>query len=338
MGEAKKKKLVKLDDVAQLAGVSQMTVSKVLRGTGRISEKTRTRVHAAADELGYVKNFLAGSLRSQTSSFVGVIIPSASNAIFAEILSGINEQLRPHGLNTLIGESLFDGKIEEELIKTMLSIQPAGLIICGGLKHTESSIKLLNLRHCPSVQLWSPDKGFGDTNIGPSHIEAGKLMARHFLKRGFNHIGYVGAELEKDLCAEIRHSAFTDTLQKAGKTIVEAIDPNMSRQAESGRELTRQLITQHPKTDAIFYLNDAMAIGGITWLYEQGISVPEQVAVAGFNGTSVRHSIRTQITTIDVPRHEIGTAAGNAIINLAAGKETPGAILSPISFIQGNTT
>nr|WP_067288814.1 LacI family DNA-binding transcriptional regulator [Marinobacterium profundum] len=338
MGEIKKKKLVKLDDVAQLAGVSRMTVSKVLRGAGSISEKTSARVLAAADELGYVKNFLAGSLKSQTSSFVGVIIPSASNAIFAEILSGINEQLRPHGLNTLIGESLFDGKIEEDLIRTMLSIQPLGMIICGGLNHTESAVKLLNFKHCPSVHLWRPDEDFGDVSIGPCHVEAGQLMAQHFLERDFKHVGYIGAELGKDLCAEIRHVAFVEALQAAGKTVVEVIDPNLPRQAESGRELTRQLMAKYPETDAIFYLNDAMAVGGTAWLCEQGIPVPGQVAVAGFNGTSIGHSIRTRITTVDLPRHGIGTAAGNAIIALAAGEKPQRIVRSPICLVQGNTT
>jgi len=338
MVEIKKTKLVKLDDVARLAGVSQMTVSKALRGTGRISEKTIARVHAAAEELGYVKNFMAGSLRTQTSSFVGVIIPSASNEIFAEILSGINDQLRPHGLNTLIGESLFDGKVEEELIRTMLSFKPVGLILCGGLHHTESTIKLLNLKHCPSVQLWSPDKNFCDANIGPSHAAVGQLMAQHFLERGYQHLGYIGAELGKDLCAEVRHKSFVETLQDAGKTVVEVIDPNIPRQPESGRELTRQLMEKHPKTDAIFYLNDAMAIGGTAWLYEQGISIPGQVAVAGFNGTSIGHTIRTKITTIDLSRHGIGMDAGNAIIQLAAGDETPLITQTPIRLVQGNTT
>ena len=123
-----RRKPVTLLEVAAKAGVSRMTVSKVLREVGNISDDTRQRVKQAADELGYLPNNLAGSLSSRKSRMVAVIIPSISDIVFSEVLSGVNAVLRPTGFQTFIGESGFDPETETELIRAMLSFRPAGIL------------------------------------------------------------------------------------------------------------------------------------------------------------------------------------------------------------------
>ena len=338
MSKGKPPQKVRLTEVAQRAGVSSMTVSKVLRGTGSISEKTSERVKQAADELGYVPNSLAGSLSSKKSTFVGVIIPSAGDVIFAEILSGINERLRPHGLNTLIGETLFDGVLEEEILRTMLSLQPAGLIINGGINRTERGKVLLERRNGPLIQIWDADDSCGDVNIGLSHRQAGRRMARHFLERGYRSIGYVGTELQKDICAHQRFLGFVERIEETGLSVTCEIETDLPRQASSGPVLTERLLQRAPETDAIFYLNDAMAVGALSWLHDAGVSVPGKLAVAGFNGTSLAHTIRTRVTTLDVPRRGIGEAAGQALTDILQGHDVaPHQRIDPV-FVAGNTS
>ncbi|AFL50682.1 HTH-type transcriptional regulator GntR [Sinorhizobium fredii USDA 257] len=331
-------KVITLHEVAVRAGVSRMTVSKVLRGAGNISAETRRRVKQAAEELGYLPNNLAGSLSSRKSRMVAVIIPSISDVVFSEVLSGINAMLRPQGFQTFIGESLFEPETETELIRAMLSFRPAGILLNGGMARSADAEKLLQQRNCPAIQLWDCDRRALDFSAGPSHEAAGRLVAKHFLERGLRRIGYVGAELDKDLCARRRHSALQSSLAAAGIDLVSVTCEDRPRQAVTGRFLTEQLMRTHPEIEAIHFLNDAMALGGLSYMHEAGLPVPERVSVVGFNGTSLANAVRTRLTTIDLPRTEIGEKAARALLQMIGEEPVPDAWQAPLELVQGNTT
>lgn len=338
MPETPKRPNITLADVAALAGVSRMTVSKVLRNTGSISADTRKKILNAVDELGYVKNSLAGFLSSQKNDIIGIIIPSASDIVFAEVLSGTNSVIRPKGMSTLIGETLFDPQIEYETLTTMLSLQPAGLIMVAGVDRLDKTRDLIAQRRCPLISIWDADNEAGDLTIGLSHRAAGDSLAQHFIEKGYRNIAYIGSELHLDICAKHRFEGFRDRLDAAGFTVRTEISDHAPRQAPSGRLLTEALIRHYPDTDAIGFLNDAMAIGGLSWLHENGIAVPERVAAAGFNGTSISQTIRTRLTTINVPRRSIGEAAAHALLRFIEGAEQVERPELDIQFIQGTTT
>ncbi len=324
---------VTISDVAERAGVSRMTVSKVLRNTGSIE-----RVIAAVEELGYVKNTLAGQLSSRKSTIIGVIIPSVSETVFAEMLSGINSIIRPLGLSTLIAESLFDPLLERDTVSSLLSMQPAGLIISGGIERSAETLALFDKRRCPLVSVWDSDVRIGDDTIGVSHYGAGEMMAEHFLQRGYRRIGYIGSELQLDICARNRLEGFRRYLSTHGCGVEHIVSETMPRQSSSGRVLTEHLLQTHPSISAIFYLNDAMATGGLQWLADKGYGSPTRVAVAGFNGTSIDQTIKTRLTTLDAPRREIGREAALSIMNLLDGKTGSTRQRLALRFVQGTTT
>ncbi|WP_018238431.1 LacI family DNA-binding transcriptional regulator [Ensifer sp. BR816] len=331
-------KVITLQDVAARAGVSRMTVSKVLRGAGNISAETRRRVKQAADELGYLPNNLAGSLSSRKSRMVAVIIPSISDIVFSEVLSGINATLRPRGLQTFIGESLFEPETETELIRAMLSFRPAGILLNGGTARSADAESLLARRTCPAIQLWDCDRRALDFSAGPSHEEAGRLVAGHFLERGLRRIAYVGAELKKDLCAGRRHLALKSSLAAAGIDLLSVTCEDRPRQAVTGRFLTEELMRMRPDVDAIHFLNDAMALGGLSYLHEIGLAVPDRISVVGFNGTSLANAVRTRLTTVDVPRTEIGEKAAQALLQMITEAPMVDSWQAPLELVQGNTT
>lgn len=330
--------MITLLDVAAKAGVSKMTVSKVLRNAGSISAETRQRVRQAADDLGYLPNSLAGSLSSRRNKLVAVIIPSISDIVFSEVLSGMNTVLRPMGFQTFIGESHFDPAIEADLIRAMLSLRPAGLLLNGGMARNADSESLLARRGCPAIQLWDCDNEGLDFSAGPSHDEAGRLVAGHFLERGLRRIAYIGAELEKDLCARRRYLSLQSSLAAAGVELASVISETAPRQALSGRQLTQELMRRHAGIEGIHFLNDAMALGGLSYLHEAGIPVPDQISVVGFNGTSIPNTVRTRLTTIDVPRGAIGEAAAQALLDMLAETETETVWRADLYLVQGNTT
>jgi len=336
--EGKGRRVVTLRDVAQRAGVSTMTASKVMRGAGSISEKTRQNVRQAAHELGYLPNSLAGSLSSRKSRMVAVIIPSIADVVFSEVLSGVNSVLRPRGFQTFIGESLFDPAIETDLLREMLSFRPAGLLLNGGTMRSLDAQSLLERRNCPVIRLWDSDHAEHDFSAGLSHEEAGRLVAEHLLERNMRRIAYVGAELNRDLCARRRYLALQSGLRAKGIDLISMTSESMPRQAETGRVLTGKLVETHPQIEAIHFLNDAMALGGLSYLHEVGIRVPDRVSVVGFNGTSLANAVRTRLTTVDVPRMEIGSVAARALLQMLSGERVEGRWEAPLRVVQGNTT
>lgn len=329
---------VTIADVARRAGVSPMTVSKVLRDTGRVGADTRARVKRAADELGYVPNGLAGALAARSTPIVGVLIPSVSDGVYAQVLAGINAVLRPRGVQTFIGETFFNPELETALLRTMLPFRPTGLILAGGIARTPAADRLLARRNTPAVQIWDGDSPGLDATVGLSHQEAGCMAARHFLTLGVRHCAYVGAQLEADICARRRLLGFRETLAQAGVELVEITDPDLPRQADTGRDLTERLLARGARVDAVHYLNDAMALGGLRALFAAGVRVPTDVSVMGFNGTSCATSVRTRLTTLDLPREDIGRNAAECILALRDGAVPPPPLLIVPRLVQGNTT
>ncbi|MFK8083685.1 MAG: LacI family DNA-binding transcriptional regulator [Granulosicoccus sp.] len=325
-------------DVARLAGVSVMTVSRALSGTSRISPDTKERIRIAMDELGYVYNTVAGSLRNQSSAMVAVVIPSVNDLVFGEILSGINSVLRPKGYFTTIGESFFDPEEESKVVKSLLAMQPAGIMLTGGIHHKPELLEMLKKRKCPILQMWDTDNLDFDYHVGPSQIEAGKMVADHFIEKAFQNVAYIGAELSKDVCADQRFQTFRSCLFEAGIPVEAETDDKLPRQPESGKILTERLLTRCPNIRAIHYLNDPMALGGLSYLAANGLSAPTDIAVAGFNGSTQKFSIRTKLTTVDVPKYEIGSVSGEKLLALLDNAESGEFSRSTLRLIRGDTT
>jgi LacI family gluconate utilization system Gnt-I transcriptional repressor len=195
------------------------------------------------------------------------------------------------------------------------------------------------LRKCGlrPVQLWDGDHPGPNVTVGLSHIGAGRAAARICLEAGFRTACYVGAELQNDLCAARRKEGFVDTLRDGGIACQIITDPNLARVAQGGRVLTERLISESEMPDVIYYLNDAMATGGLQALFAAGVSVPRDVSVIGFNGTSLQHAIRTRLTTFEVSLREIGEHAARAAIAAAADNDATQSSIFVPQLVRGNT-
>ena len=161
-----------LRDVSEATGVSEMTVSRVLRNRGDVSEKTRQKVLDAAKELGYVPNKIAGALASKRVNLVAVIIPSLSNMVFPEVLTGINRVLEHTELQPVVGVTDYQPEKEEKVLYEMLSWRPSGVIIAG-LEHTDAARAMLQAAGIPVVEIMDTDGKCVDAMVGISHRRAG---------------------------------------------------------------------------------------------------------------------------------------------------------------------
>ncbi|MEC7962584.1 MAG: LacI family DNA-binding transcriptional regulator, partial [Pseudomonadota bacterium] len=161
-----------LRDVSEASGVSEMTVSRVLRNRSDVSQATREKVLQAAKQLGYVPNKIAGALASQRVNLVGVIIPSMSNMVFPEVMTGISRVLEDTDLQPVVGITDYMPEKEEKVLYEMLSWRPSGVIIAG-LEHSEASRAMLRAAGIPVVEIMDVDGDPIDAMVGISHRRAG---------------------------------------------------------------------------------------------------------------------------------------------------------------------
>lgn len=311
-----------LRDVSEASGVSEMTVSRVLRNRGDVSETTRQRVLEAAKTLGYVPNKIAGALASQRVNLVAVIIPSMSNMVFPEVLTGISAVLDETGLQPVVGITGYKPEKEEKVLYEMLSWRPSGVIIAG-LEHSDASRAMLRASGIPVVEIMDVDGTPVDSVVGISHRRAGQQMAQAIIKAGYQHIAFLGTKMLLDHRARKRFEGFTETLAKAGIEVEDQEFYSGGSALAKGREMTRDVLDRSPDLDFIYYSNDLIGAGGLLYLMEQGIDIPGRMGLAGFNGVNLLKGLPRELASMDSCRQEIGRKAAEII---AARAESENAI------------
>lgn len=303
----------KLRDVAKLANVSEMTASRALRRVGDVSAATRKKVEAAALAIGYVPNKLAGNLASRTSNLVGVIVPSLSSFVFPEVLNGISVTLEGSGLQPVTGVTDYDLEKEEAVIRQMLSWRPRGLIIAG-LEHSEGARKILRASNVPIVEIMDVDGEPIQYCVGISHVRAGRDMARKLVENGYRRIAFIGTKMPKDFRAQKRLDGFMAGLSEAGLSLCAQQLYTGGSSIENGRTLTARLLREHPEVDCIYYSSDVMSVGGLMHCLAEGISVPDDLALAGFNNLEILNGLPRKLATTDAHRYAIGKQAAALIL------------------------
>lgn len=290
-----------------------MTVSRVLRNKGDVSEKTRAKVQEAAKRLGYVPNKIAGALASNRVNLVAVVIPSLKNMVFPEVLSGVSEAFEGSPLQPVVGVTDYTPEKEEKVLFEMLSWRPSGVIIAG-LEHSEASQAMLAQAGCPVVEIMDTDGEPIDSCVGISHRRAGRQMADEILKAGYRRIGFLGSKMPLDHRARKRFEGFTSTLGKAGLEIADREFYSGGSALAKGREMTAQLLARTPDIDFMYYSNDMIGAGGLLYLLDKGIAVPGQIGLAGFNGVELLEGLPRRLATMDACRREIGQRAARIIL------------------------
>ena len=307
-----------LRDVSEASGVSEMTVSRVLRASGDVSQATREKVLLAAKELGYVPNKIAGALASKRVSLIAVIIPSMSNMVFPEVMMGINDKLEETNLQPVVGITDYLPVKEEKVLFQMLSWRPSGVIIAG-LEHSDASRRMLESSGIPIVEIMDVDGTPIDCAVGISHRRAGRKMGEEIIRSGYKKIGFMGTKMPLDHRARKRFEGFTESLAKAGIEISDQEFYSGGSALAKGRDMTRDMLMRSPDLDFLYYSNDMISAGGLLYLLEQGIDIPEKIGLAGFNGVDLLQGLPVELATMDACRKEVGQAAAKIICDKLDG-------------------
>jgi len=310
---------ITLDAVAAEAGVSRITASRALRGERSVASGLVERVQAAATLLGYVPDPAARALASARSNTVAVLVPLLSNNLFVDLLEAVHRTLHPAGYQILIGVTHYRPDEEEALLSSYLAQRPAGLLLTG-FDRTESARKLIEASGVPAVYLMETSGNADTYCVGFSQFDAGKAMTEHLLAQGRSRIAFAAAQLDPRVMQRLE--GYRAAMAQAGlaDTALEWLSPQPSSMALGGKLLEQHLATQ-PDVDAIFFCNDDLAQGGLLAALRLGVSVPQRVAIAGFNDLAGSDQMLPPLTTIRTPRVAIGEHAAAMLLARMRGEE-----------------
>lgn len=324
-----------LTDVAREAGVSSITVSRVINSPDSVRESTRHKVEAAIERIGYVRNMVAGSLASARSRFIPVIVPSLSNVVFIEVIQGLQATFEQHGYQILLGNTDYSMKREEELVQTFLGWSPTALITTG-LRHQPGVQTVLERYPHPLVEIMEVGEAI-DMSVGMSHYHAGHCMADYLVSRGYRNIVYAGTQMEGNYRARQRYEGHRDRLQEQDMN-APLLEWHAPSQFELGATALEAVRKHHPQADAIHFADDVMACGAILHANRHGLRIPEDIAIAGFTCLPLGQSLTPRLTTIYSPREAIGRLAATQIITrLNGGQPDTSTIDLGFELVQGGS-
>lgn len=283
-----------------------MTVSRALSHPEKVAELTYRHVLSKAAALGYIPDLNARSLSTTRTGMIAVVIPSITNSVLADLVSGMSDVLQPDGYHLLIGSTGFNLEKEEAIVRTFLARRPDGVYVTG-TAHTDSTRRLLAQAGIPVVEGCNLTERPIDMVVGISNFEAARSVVRHLLSRGHRNIAYVGSEHSSNDRVRDRYFGYQAALREAG------IEPEANAhiftdfEMESGANALATVMSGANPPSAIFFAVDMLAAGGIFECQRRGISVPGDLAIAGFGNHRISAEIVPKLTTAGVSGYTMGT-------------------------------
>lgn len=319
-----------LIDVAKVAGVSPITVSRALHRPEVVSKQAREKVLAAVRQTGYVSNMLAGGLASNKSRLVAIFLPTIANSIFADTVQALMDRLTEAGYQTLLGLTGYSAEQEEKLLEAVLGRRPDGIVLTGTL-HTESSRLRLAQSGIPVVEAWDLGENPLDMLVGFSHEGVGQATARHLVARGYKRFAVVTISDPRGLR---RCTSLIDELAELGieKVPVQVLTPPAT--LEVGREGLKRLLDTGESPAVVVCSSDTVAQGVLAEAASRGLRVPEDLAVMGFGDLSSAAQVYPALSTVRVDGKLIGDQVARALLDRF---EYPASAADPVRVDTGFT-
>lgn len=309
MQPPKKRRAVRVEDVAREAGVSAITVSRTLSAPEKVRPETRERVTAAVERTGYVVNNIASTLKSGRSSIITVFVPNLQNAHLAHTVQGIADKFEGSRFRLMFCQTGWGDGVSPDLIESIVPFRPAGVVLAGVESDKQTSRRLMDF-DIPVVEVGERSHAV-DMLVQTSSFEAGRLMGEHFGESRFRTVAFCGHTLGHG--AE-RLRGFRAGLERHGlePAVILPIEGNQS--FEDGVTSIHQILQREPKCDAIFYGSDVLAFGALMEAPSIGIAVPGELAIAGYGDLDFSRRLRPSLTTINISAYDCGLKAGEMLL------------------------
>ncbi|HLH04225.1 MAG TPA: LacI family DNA-binding transcriptional regulator [Bryobacteraceae bacterium] len=310
-----------MKDIARDLGVSVVTISKVLRNHGDISEETRQRVLSRMRELNYQPNYAARALVTGRTMSVGLVVPDLTHPFFAQVAQGLSAFLRTQRYGVLLASSEEDPELERNEIEDMLARHVDALIIASVQWNVET-FRRIEERHIPYVLIDRQFAGLSANFVGADEEVIGSLATEHLISVGCRRIAHVrGPELSPGMG---RYAGYKRALDRHRIDFVPeyvAMEETGDVAADlSGYKAMKALLETNPRPDGVFCYNDPSAMGAMQAVIERGLRVPQDVAVIGCGNVLYAQFLRVPLSSVDQNSAELGRSAGELALSLIGQK------------------
>lgn len=309
----------RMEDVARRARVSIATVSRTLQKPDTVSEATRQRVQQAIRDLGYVHNLVAGSLATSRTRVIAALVPTFDNRDYAKTIHAMAEVLRAAGYHLLLGHHGFSIDEEEAMIGAFLGRRPDGFFL-HGRRHTPGAVRLLRSAGIPIVESGDLTGRPLDMVVSYSNFDAAKALTDYLIRKGHRRIALVCGPWGESERHRERWRGYRAALREHGIPYAAGRVLEKQLSGKTGAAALLALLGRDPKIDAIFFTSDVMAVGALLECLRRGWAVPERVAIAGFDDQEIASQVVPSLTTVQVPREEIGRRAGEMLLDRLHGR------------------
>ncbi|QTF10395.1 LacI family DNA-binding transcriptional regulator [Brenneria izadpanahii] len=305
-----KNQRVTLQDIAQLSGVTKMTVSRYLRTPDKVAPETAERIAKVMAEVDYCAENHKEGRPASLSPRIGILVPSFNNQIFSDLLTGIESITSANGYQTLVVNYNYDKTREEEQIINLLSCRISGLILTDS-EHTLRANKYLESAEIPVAQVMDLEPLPGRIVVGFNNYQAAYDMTGALLASGKRHIVYFGSM--SDIRDRKRYRGYSQAMEDAGLSPMQ-ITPNKVSSVSIGAGMLALVRQMYPQVDAIFCTNDDIAVGVLQECLRQSIAIPSQMAISGFHGLDIGQATTPTVASVVTPRFEMGKVATEILI------------------------
>lgn len=334
---ASHKASVGIVEVAQAAGVSTASVSRVVNAPDSVTTKTRQSVQDAIKELGYIPNGAARALSSQRSQVIAAIIPTIDHSIFAHGIQALQSRLQQQGFHLLLAASNYDPQQEYALCQNFLEQQVAGIIMMGEM-HLPGCIKLLERECIPYVNAGTYSPINEAYCVGNDNAAASAKAVKYLLDLGHRKFAMIAGISEDNDRASNRIKGVQCELRKHNLYISESRLIEMPYEIENGRSAFRHLMQQQDPATAVLCGNDVLAFGAILEAPRINVDIPRQVSVVGFDDLVLSRHLKPSLTTIQIPTELMWTRAADVLLGILRGADMPRATEIDVNLVVREST
>lgn len=326
---------VRVDDVARVAGVSPITVSRTLSSPEKVSPATRERVLKAVEDTGYIVNSIASILRSGRSSIVTVFVASLLNPHFASAVQGAVDAFEGSRFHLMFAQTGYSGPHGADITDIVGPFAPAGVMFTGTPLDAAARRAMRELG-VPVIEIWSDGAEPIDMVAGASIAHGARLMGEHLAGQGYRNVVYCG---QTKLPGGVGLEGFRAGLQSAGGSLAHIHALEGTGTLSSGMQAFRKILEEFPATDAIYFGSDLTAVGAIIAARDAGIELPRQLAIAGYGDLEFAAHMVPALTTIEVSDYLTGKLAGQALrARLEGGRVDARVVEVPMRLVVRDST
>ena len=331
--------MVRLKDIAAVAGVSVMTVSKALRDKPDLSAGTKTRIQTLAQQMGYVPDVSASGLRNRKTRLLGLVIPAPTDPVYSRVLLALENQAHERGFDLLLAHSLGKPEREDAVVRRFMARRVDGIFIAP-VYRMGSSVPIYDdlLKQGIPTVLLGHRAPFCDrfVNVETDDLAASEAATRHLISLGHRRIAFFAGPTHSPWAQE-RIEGYRRGLREAGIPVDDRLVFHAGSTLEEGASAALQLIQENPGATAIQTVNDLVAIGAADTLLNQGVRIPQDLSIAGFGNVLVSEFFRVPLTTVRQPKLRLGSVAMDLMQKLLEGQRPDRVRLSAELAIRSST-